>query len=308
MDCSRGVRICGVDAPWRIVFVSTVQPAVEGFAAFARAMGHEPVAVVTSQGPPGRREVSPDRRAFFDRLVWESPPDLDIAIASGRSRVAPLLRAFEPDLVLCLGFPWRLTPEALAVPRLGCVNSHPSRLPRYRGPSPIAWHVRNGEPGSSASRSTAWTSEFDTGGVLAQGSLPLGDDDWMPDLIPRFRGAQRQAPARRLRACGARRPRRRTGRRRRVVRRLLRRRVRGARLDLAGRRDPPARPRLELHVRVGRRRARRYRGAGNAAAARHASNAASQRGARATSSAATDEAMLVRCGEDAVWVLDFVNA
>jgi methionyl-tRNA formyltransferase len=173
-------------APWRIVLVSTIQPAVEGFAAFAAAMGHEPVAVVTSQGPAGRYEPArPDRRAWFDRLVWDSPPQLDIAIASGRERMAPLLRAFDPDLVLCLGFPWRLTPEALAVPRLGCVNSHPSRLPRYRGPSPIAWQVRNGEPelGVTFHR---MDEQFDTGGVLAQGSMPLGEDDWMADLQPRF--------------------------------------------------------------------------------------------------------------------------
>jgi len=49
--------IYAVDAPWRIVIVSTVQPAVEGFAEIARALGHEPVAVVTSQGPQGRRET-----------------------------------------------------------------------------------------------------------------------------------------------------------------------------------------------------------------------------------------------------------
>jgi methionyl-tRNA formyltransferase len=172
--------------PWRIVFVSTVQPAVEGFAAFARAMGHEPVAVVTSQGALGRREPpNPARRAFFDQLVWEAPPELDIAIASERSRLAPLLRAFEPDLVLCLGFPWRLPPEALAVPRLGCVNSHPSLLPRYRGPSPISWQVRNDERelGVTFHR---MDEQFDTGGVLAHATMPLGADDWMPELQPRL--------------------------------------------------------------------------------------------------------------------------
>jgi methionyl-tRNA formyltransferase len=170
---------------WRIVFVSTVQPAVAGFTQIARALGHEPVAVVTSQGPQGRRESHPGRRDFFNQLIWESPPDLDIAIAHDRSRVAPLLAAFEPDFVLCLGFPWRLTPEALAVPRLGCVNSHPSLLPRWRGPSPIAWQVREGERelGITYHR---MDEDFDTGGVLAQGTIPLGDDDWMPDLIPRF--------------------------------------------------------------------------------------------------------------------------
>jgi methionyl-tRNA formyltransferase len=167
------------------VFVSTVQPAVSGFYEFSRAMGHEPVAVVTSQGPKGRREQHPGRHDFFNQLVWGSPPDLDIAIAHDRSRVAPLLAAFEPDLVLCLGFPWRLTREALAVPRLGCVNSHPSLLPRYRGPSPVAWAVRNGETEVGVTYHRM-DDDFDTGGVLAQGTIPLGEDDWMPDLIPRF--------------------------------------------------------------------------------------------------------------------------
>jgi methionyl-tRNA formyltransferase len=153
---------------------------------FARAAGHEPVAVVTSQGPHGRQnESNPQRREFFNRQIWESPPDLDIAIAHDRRRLAPLLAAFEPDLVLCLGFPWRVPPDALAVPRLGIVNGHPSLLPRYRGPSPLAWAVRNAEPeiGMSYHR---MDEDFDTGGVLAQGSVPLGDDDWMPELQPKL--------------------------------------------------------------------------------------------------------------------------
>jgi methionyl-tRNA formyltransferase len=153
---------------------------------FSRAAGHEPVAVVTSQGPHGRQnESNPQRREFFNRLIWESPPDLDIAIAHDRTRLAPLLAAFEPDLVLCLGFPWRVPPDALAVPRLGIVNSHPSLLPRYRGPSPLAWAVRNAEPeiGMTYHR---MDEDFDTGGVLAQGTVPLGDDDWMPELQPKL--------------------------------------------------------------------------------------------------------------------------
>ena len=154
----------------------------------ARHAGHEPVAIVTSQGPQGRREgASPERREFFNRLVWDSPPDLDIAIAHDRSRLGPLLAAFEPDLVLCLGFPWRVPADALAVPTLGIVNAHPSLLPRYRGPSPMAWAVRNGESelGMTYHR---MDEDFDTGGVLAQGSVPLGEDDWMPELQPKLAG------------------------------------------------------------------------------------------------------------------------
>jgi methionyl-tRNA formyltransferase len=159
---------------------------------FVRAAGHQPVAVVTSQGPHGRAgESNPQRQEFFNRLIWGSPPDLDIAIAHDRSRLAPLLAAFEPDLVLCLGFPWRVPSDALAVPQLGIVNGHPSLLPRWRGPSPIAWQVRNAdaEIGMSYHR---MDEDFDTGGVLAQGSVPLGDDDWMPELQPKLAGLSAQ--------------------------------------------------------------------------------------------------------------------
>lgn len=298
--------ICGVDAPWRIVFVSTVQPAVAGFTEFARAAGHEPVAVVTSQGPQGRRDVNPARRDFFDRLVWESPPDLDIAIAPDRTRVAPLLAAFEPDFVLCLGFPWRLTPEALAVPRLGCVNSHPSLLPRYRGPSPIAWQVRDGEPelGITYHR---MDDDFDTGGILAQGSFPLGDDDWMPDLLPRFA----ELNARLLPVVFERVGRGDPGDAQDDTGASyagffdddygeldwswpadeIHRRVRawsfmfawgaGARADLDGRERQLLKTRVERDVTEGR-----------------PGDVLRRDG----------EALLVRCGEDAVWVLDFVNA
>ncbi len=64
-----------------------------------------------------------------------------------RAQIAPLLRVYEPDLALCAGFPWKIPADAIAVPRHGIVNGHPSLLPRYRGPSPVSWAIRNGETG-----------------------------------------------------------------------------------------------------------------------------------------------------------------
>jgi methionyl-tRNA formyltransferase len=45
--------------------------------------------------------------------------------------------------------------------------------------------VRNGEPELGVTMHRM-DEQFDTGGVLAQGSMALGDDDWMADLQPRF--------------------------------------------------------------------------------------------------------------------------
>ncbi len=45
--------------------------------------------------------------------------------------------------------------------------------------------MRDGEPQLGVTYHRM-DDDFDTGGILAQGTFALGDDDWMPDLIPRF--------------------------------------------------------------------------------------------------------------------------
>ena len=84
------------------------------------------------------------------RTSLAAPPELDVVMPASRERIAPLLRALEPDLALCVGFPWKLPADALAVPRLGVVNTHPSLLPRYRGPIPSAWAIRERRRARSA--------------------------------------------------------------------------------------------------------------------------------------------------------------
>jgi methionyl-tRNA formyltransferase len=163
----------------KVVLVSQVPPAAHGLTEILRALGHEPVALLCSREHAGRYGGE------FDRLVREAPEALDVVIPATREGIAPLLRRYAPDLVLCLGFPWKIPPDALAVPRLGVVNGHPSLLPRYRGPNPVAWMIRNGESeiGFTLHRMDA---ELDTGPILAQALIPLGDEHTWEELEPKF--------------------------------------------------------------------------------------------------------------------------
>ena len=121
----------------KVVLISEVAPAVEGLAAMLRAEGHDLAALLCVRHDP-------DRYTGLDELVRAAPPEADVVMPASRDRIAPLLRHFDPDLALCLGFPWKIPPEALAVPRHGIVNGHPSLLPRFRGPSPVSWAIRHG--------------------------------------------------------------------------------------------------------------------------------------------------------------------
>ena len=158
---------------WRIAVISTVPPVVEWLVPMLADLGHSPVVVVSA------RRTARDSAAPYLRpshLVEVTAPDVDVVFPSSKWRVERLLRAYEPDLALCWGYPWKLPPEALAVPRLGAINQHPGMLPRHRGPVPLAWALRAGDPhfGLTWHRMDA---ELDTGPILAQTTVAIEDDD-----------------------------------------------------------------------------------------------------------------------------------
>lgn len=154
----------------RVVLTTRILPVAVGFDAVLRGAGHEPVGLLTIRDAENRY----GSEFTLDGLLRGLPPHLDVLIPSRRAQIAPLLASLEPDLVLCMGFPWKIPPDALAVPRLGWLNGHPSLLPRHRGPVPIAWAIRHGdaEVGVTFHRMDA---DLDTGPILAQSSYALGE-------------------------------------------------------------------------------------------------------------------------------------
>jgi methionyl-tRNA formyltransferase len=64
-----------------------------------------------------------------------------------------------------------------SLPRLGCINVHPSLLPRWRGPEPIFWTFKAGDPETGVTVHHI-DGGFDTGPILRQEkvSIPSGID------------------------------------------------------------------------------------------------------------------------------------
>jgi methionyl-tRNA formyltransferase len=153
----------------RVVITTRILPVALGFDAVLRDLGHEPVGLLTI------RDTSRyGLEDSLDGLLRGIPSDLDVVMPSRRSEIAPLLAGLRPDLTVCMGFPWKIPADALAVPRLGWLNGHPSILPRHRGPVPMAWAIRHGdeETGITFHRMDA---ELDTGNVIAQERYPIGE-------------------------------------------------------------------------------------------------------------------------------------
>jgi methionyl-tRNA formyltransferase len=168
-------------AGWRVV-VFTVIP---GGAVYHRAdavlsaMGHRIVGVVTTPGPKRRRS------AAYLEVVAAVRPGVDVLVSNHPERWAAMLAPLVPDLIICGGFPWRIPPEVLALPRLGAINFHDALLPRGRGPNATGWAFRTGEAETGFTIHRL-TPAFDAGPILAQARVPITDDDDIATLLLKF--------------------------------------------------------------------------------------------------------------------------
>lgn len=165
----------------RIVYFGTPQFAVPSLEAFLQHPDVEVVAVVTQ----------PDKRRGRGSKVLPSPVKA-IATAAHLPVWQPrrikkdqttltALRDLAADAFVVVAYGQILSPEILAMPRLGCINGHGSLLPAYRGAAPIQWCLYHGESETGIT-TMCMDAGMDTGPMLLKRTLPVGLLDTAQDL------------------------------------------------------------------------------------------------------------------------------
>ena len=95
------------------------------------------------------------------------------------------LAAFQPDLLVVAAYGQILKPEVIAVPTMAAINVHASLLPKYRGASPIAHAILNGETVSGVTIIRI-SLGLDAGDMLAQESLDILPNETTGELEARL--------------------------------------------------------------------------------------------------------------------------
>jgi len=167
----------------RVVFMGTPDFALPALASLVSG-GHEVLAVYTQPDKPagrGRSLVSSAvKKAALDYglPVWQPPslrPPEEI------ERLANL----RPEVIVVAAFGLLLSQSILDIPPLGCVNIHPSLLPRYRGPSPVAAAILAGDEITGVSIMLL-DKGMDTGPLLAQQQVPVSPEDTTGSLTAKL--------------------------------------------------------------------------------------------------------------------------
>jgi len=141
--------------------------------------------LVLDQFPVVAVYTRPDRPAGRGRYLVPSPVkkaalSLKLPVVQPASlkkaEVVAQLADFHPDVIVVAAFGQILPQSILDIPRYGCINIHPSLLPRFRGASPVAAAILAGEEFSGVSL-MLMDSGLDTGPILAQKSVPISPQD-----------------------------------------------------------------------------------------------------------------------------------
>lgn len=105
------------------------------------------------------------------------------------NRLGASLKAFleetGPDAIVVAAYGKFIPSEFLSYGRFGCLNVHPSLLPRYRGAAPVQWALMNGEAQTGVSIMKL-DAGMDTGPIILQRREPIREDDTGETLMARL--------------------------------------------------------------------------------------------------------------------------
>jgi|TARA_B110000858_G_scaffold80787_1_gene93627 methionyl-tRNA formyltransferase len=166
----------------KIVFAGTPQFS-ESYLSALISSKHDIAAVFTQPSKRSGRGLK-----FTHSPVRDTAEKNDIIIRQPEKitiKEADALAEINPDIVVVVAYGLILTKDFMSIPKFGCINVHPSLLPRWRGAAPIQ---RSIEAGDELTGITIMKMDegLDTGDIIYQEPIPIGDNDSSKDMHDKF--------------------------------------------------------------------------------------------------------------------------
>jgi methionyl-tRNA formyltransferase len=132
-------------------------------------------ALVTRPDRPAGRSLKPNPTPAGS-LAVEEGMKIYMPASPADPGFMSVLEELQPELLLVADYGFMLPVEVLMFPPGGCVNVHPSLLPRYRGAAPIQRALMDGASVTGVTL-MAMDEGMDTGPIIARQEVEIGDED-----------------------------------------------------------------------------------------------------------------------------------
>lgn len=169
----------------KIIFAGTPAFAASALQSILTS-SHQVLAVYTQPDRPSGRglKLTPSavkELAIANKLSVHQPASLkDI-------NEQAILKNYEADVMVVAAYGMLLPEAVLAIPKFGCINIHPSKLPRWRGAAPIQRTIFAGDK-TTAMTIMQMDKGLDTGDILLQQDYLLAPDETAKSLHDKMAG------------------------------------------------------------------------------------------------------------------------
>ena len=151
-----GIQVCAV-----------VVPAEQGF------QGEQPAIQKQEQQPLSHSILPVLNSSILDLARERNIPVWKVRQLSN-SETIKVFTVYQADMICVACFSKRIPRDILDIPRLGCLNVHPSLLPANRGPEPLFWTFREGNQRTGVTIHLM-DEGMDSGAIVAQEVIQIQD-------------------------------------------------------------------------------------------------------------------------------------
>jgi len=148
------------------------------------AAGHDAVGVVTQPGKRAGRQLSMTHPPVKAWAIGKNIPVLQ-PIKLDSQEFLLQVSQIEPQIIVVAAYGKFLPRSILNLTKLGCINIHPSLLPKYRGPSPVVTAILDAKA-STGVTIIQMDQNMDTGPILAQQETTIAKSDTTQSLTSRL--------------------------------------------------------------------------------------------------------------------------
>jgi methionyl-tRNA formyltransferase len=159
----------------RLAFMGTPDFVIPVLEALVQAREVQVVGVYTPPDRPRGRGRSPEMPPVKSYALKQGLPVYQPATLRS-ARVQGELTALQPDVIVVAAYGKFLPAPVLDTPPHGCLNLHPSLLPKYRGSSPVVTALLEGEVVTGVTLMKL-DEGMDTGPIIAQQERPISPQD-----------------------------------------------------------------------------------------------------------------------------------
>lgn len=164
----------------KVIFMGTPQFAVPTLNAIISSSNHKVVAIFT-QKPKAKNRGLKEENSPVHNLAIECGIPVYTPNNLKTTDIIDLINSIEADVIVVVAYGFIVPKTILEDKKYGCLNIHPSKLPKYRGAAPLQRTIINGEKETEVCI-MQMDKGLDTGDIIFKKHIDLHPEITMPEL------------------------------------------------------------------------------------------------------------------------------